>query len=223
MSRLNREATPYLAELLGTFAFVLLAAGAVAVNNQTAGSLGTLGIAIASGLGLMAAIYAFSHVSGGYFNPAVTIALWATKKLEASVAFWYIVSQLFGAVLAGIFIEGFFGGASQVVPQPTGPNVVSAVLTEALLTFILMLVIYGTLVDRRSHTSHAGMAIGLVYTALVLIGHSLTGAVLNPALVFGPALVDNLWTNHLVYWIGPVLGAVVAGLVYEYGVLRSKD
>jgi MIP family channel proteins len=223
VSKLNREATPYLAELIGTFAFVLIAAGAVAVNNQTAGSLGTLGIAIASGLGLMAAIYTFSHISGGYFNPAVTIALWTTKKLEASVAFWYIVSQLFGAVLAGIFIEGFLGGASQVVPELTKPDAVAAVFIEALLTFILVLVIYGTLIDRRSHTSHAGMAIGLVYTALVLIGFNLTGAALNPARVFGPALVDNLWANHLVYWLGPILGAVIAGLVYEYGVLRSKE
>jgi len=221
---LNREATPYLAELIGTFSFVLLGAGAITVNNANTGTLGVLGIALANGLGLAALIYAFGHVSGANFNPAVTIALWITKKLEPSVAALYIIAQLFGAVLAGIFIEGFLGGASLAVPIIPGKlDAVGATFIEALLTFVLVLVIYGSLVDRRSHTGHSGLAIGLAYSALILVGFNLTGAALNPARVFGPAFVDNLWTNHLIYWIGPIVGAVVAGLVYENGVLRSKE
>ena len=220
---MNREATPYLAELLGVFGFVFIGGGSVVINNATNGSLGILGIALAHGLALMALIYAFNHVSGAHFNPAITIALWAAKKIEGAVAVGYIVSQLAGAVLAGIFIEGLFGSAKLAVPQPTGLVASSAFLIEALLTFFLVLIVFGIIVDRRSHTSHAGLAIGLVYTGIVLVGFSLTGAAFNPARALGPALVANFWSNHWIYWFGPIVGAVVAGLVYEYGILRGKD
>lgn len=219
---MNREATPYLAELLGTFGFVFIGAGSVAINNLTGGTLGLPGIALAHGLALLAFIYAFSHVSGAHFNPAVTIAFWLIKKIEGPVAVGYIIAQLTGAFLAGIFIEGLLGGALQSVPQPVKIDSPSAILIEALLVFFLVLVIFGTTVDRRSHTSHAGIAIGFVFTILVLLGFELTGAALNPARAFGPALVANFWDHHLIYWSGPILGALIAALVYEYGILRSN-
>ena len=220
---MSREATPYLAELLGTFGFVLIGGGAIAVNSLTNGSLGILGIALAHGTALLAFIYAFNHISGAHFNPAVTIAMWVVKKIEGAVAIGYIVAQLAGAVLAGILIEGIFGSSQLAVPQPTGIGLSLAILVEAVLTFLLVLVVFGIIVDRRSHTSHAGLAIGLVFAALTMVGYSLTGAALNPAKVFGPALVANFWTGHVVYWFGPVAGAVAAALVYEFGVLRSKS
>ena len=219
---MNREATPYLAELLGTFGFVFIGAGAVAINNSTNGSLGILGIALAHGLALLAFIYAFSHVSGAHFNPAITIAFWLIKKIEGSVAVGYIIAQLVGAFLAGIFIEGLLGGALQSVPQPANISSATAILVEALFVFLLVLVVFGTTVDRRSHTSHAGLSIGLVFAVLVLLGFEITGAALNPARAFGPALVANYWNNQLIYWCGPILGALAAALVYEYGILRSN-
>ncbi|HEX7456379.1 MAG TPA: aquaporin [Candidatus Nanoarchaeia archaeon] len=216
---MNREATPYLAELLGTFGFVLVGAGSVVVNSQTNGSLGVLGISLAHGLSLLAFIYAFNHISGAHFNPAVTISLWLVKKIEGSVAAGYVIAQLAGAVLAGIFIEGLFGSSRLAVPQPSlEPS--AALLVEAILTFLLVLVVFGIIVDRRSHTSHAGLAIGLVFAGLVLVGFYLTGGALNPARAFGPALIANFWGNHLIYWFGPILGAAAAALVYEHGVLR---
>lgn len=220
---MNREATPYLAEFLGTFGFVFIAASSIAVNNATDNSLGLAGIALANGLGLIAFVYAFSHVSGAHFNPAITISLWVTKKIEGSVAAVYIICQLLGAILAAALVEGFFGGAYQTIPRVITLDVFPTILLEAFLTFFLVLVFYGTLVDRRSHTSHGGLAIGLVFAALVLIGYELTGGVMNPAKAFGPAFIANFWNDQLVYWIGPIVGAVAAGLLYEYGVLRSKE
>lgn len=219
---MNREATPYLAELLGTFGFVFIGAGSVAVNNLTGGSLGLTGIALAHGLALLAFIYTFSHVSGAHFNPAITVAFWLTKKIEGSVAVGYVISQLAGAVLAGVFIEGLLQGAAQTIPQPVKVDVLPAILIEALLVFLLVLVVLGTTVDRRSHTSQAGIAIGVAFTILVLIGFNLTGAALNPARAFGPAFITNTWSNHLIYWVGPILGALIAALVYEYGILKTN-
>jgi MIP family channel proteins len=177
---------------------------------------------LAHGVALLAFIYAFGHISNAHFNPAVTISLWIVKRIEGPVAIGYITSQLAGAVLAAIFIEGFFGSASVAIPQPTSFGAPLAILVEALLTFLLVLVIFGIIVDRRNHTSHAGLAIGLVFAVLMLVGFSLTGGALNPARAFGPALVSNSWGNQLVYWVGPILGAILAALVYEFGVLRSK-
>ena len=138
------------------------------------------------------------------------------------MAVGYIIAQLVGAFIAGIFIEGLFSGALQVVTQPVKIDALTATLVEALLVFFLVLVIFGTTVDRRSHTSHAGISIGLVFAVLVLLSFELTGAALNPARAFGPALVANFWDHQLVYWSGPILGALIAALVYEYGILHSN-
>ena len=182
-----------------------------------------MGIAFAHGFALLAFIYALNHISGAHFNPAITISLWVTKRIDSSVAIGYIISQLAGAVLAAIFIEGILGSAKIAVPQPTGIDGFSAFLLEGILTFFLVLIVFGIIVDRRSHTSHAGLAIGFVFTTIVLLGFGLTGGSFNPARAFGPALVANYWTNHLLYWFGPIVGAAIAGLVYEYGILRKKD
>lgn len=171
----------------------------------------------------MGFIYALNHISGAHFNPAITISLWVAKRIETPVAVGYILSQLAGAVLAAIFIEGILGSARIAVPTPTGIDGFGAFLLEAILTFFLVIIVFGIIVDRRSHTSHAGIAIGFVFTALVLLGFGLTGGAFNPARAFGPALVANYWTSHLIYWFGPIVGAIVAGLVYEYGFLRKKD
>jgi len=218
---LNKEATPYLAELLGTFGFVFIGAGAVVLNQASGGALGIQGIALAHGMALLAFIYAFNHISGSHFNPAITIAMWIAKKIETGVALGYIVSQLAGAVLAAIFIEGLFGSTAKAIPAPASIDVFSTLLLEGILTFFLTLVVFGILVDRRSHTSHAGLAIGFLFSGMVLIGFGLTGGAFNPARAFGPALVSNSWVNQWIYWVGPIIGAAVAALVYEYGILRK--
>ena len=219
---MNKDATPYLAEFLGTFGFVFISAGAVLIDKTTAGSIGLLGIALANGLALTALIYAFVHVSGAHLNPAVTISLWVNKRVSSGVATGYIISQLVGGVMACIFLEGFFAPVRQIVPTPGELSTLSAIAVEAILTFFLTIVVYGASIDRKSHTSHGGLSIGLVLATLVLIGYNLTGGIMNPAKAFGPAFVGNLWQGQLVYWIGPILGAVVAGIVYEYGILKGE-
>lgn len=216
-----KETTAYLAELLGTFVFITLGAGSVAVNSATNGSLGLLGIALAHGLGILAMVYAFGHVSGAHFNPAVTISMWVSRRMGTQKALSYILMQLAGAVLAAIFIQGFLTPNDlRALSLAADINSTLGIVIEALLTFILVITIFGAGIDPKAAQNHAGLAIGLVITALVLVGGPLTGAAVNPARAFGPAFIAGDWTNHLVWWVGPILGAVAAAMVYEAGIMR---
>lgn len=218
---MNKEATPYLAELIGTFGFVFIGGSAVVINQASDGGLGMLGVSLAHGLALVAFIYAFSHISGAHFNPAITIAMLVANKIERGPAIGYIIAQLAGAVLAAIFIEGIFGSTDPAVMHPSNLGIFAAILLEAILTFFLTIVIFGIVVDRRSHTSHAGIAIGLLFSAMIVVAYGVSGGAFNPARAFGPAFVSNEWSNHLVYWIGPIAGSVTGALVYQLGILKK--
>ena len=214
----------YLAEFLGTFVFILLGAGSVAVNAATGGQLGLLGIALAHGIGILTMVYAFYHVSGAHFNPAVTISMWAVRRIETKKMIGYIIVQLAGATLACIFIQGLFTPNGLVVPSLAGDiTPLMGIIIEATLTFALVLTIFGTAVDTRSNKNHAGLAIGLVIAGLVLVGGPLTGGAVNPVRDFGPAAVTGDLTNQFVWWIGPIAGAIAAALIYDAGFLRTKD
>lgn len=216
----------YLAELTATFGFVLLAAGSVLANNFTQGKLGVTGIALAHGLGLMAMIYAVMNVSGAHLNPAVTIAMWATKKIKTKEGVGYIISQLIGSAIAGLFLLWIFPNGKAVnfgAPAlASGITLFGGILIEAVFTFLLVLTVYGVAVDKRSPPGPIGLAIGVIVVVALLVAGPLTGAALNPARAFGPALVAGFWTNHLVYWIGPIIGAVIAGLAYN-NLLLGKE
>ena len=216
----------YLAELIATFGFVFLAAGSVLANEFTNGKLGNTGIALSHGLALMAMIYAVMNVSGAHINPAVTIAMWITRKIKAKEGFWYIISQLIGSAIAGLFLLWIFPNGKIVnFGTPTlasGITLFGGILIEAVFTFILVFTIYGVAVDKRSPHATIGLAIGVIVIVALLVAGPLTGAALNPARAFGPALVAGFWTNHFVYWIGPIIGAVIAGLVYN-NLLLGKD
>lgn len=220
---------PYLAELVATFALVFIGAGAVTVNAMTGGSLGLLGVALAHGLVLMSMIYALGHVSGTHANPAVTIAMVVAKKMEITRAAGYIVSQLVGAALAGLLLVVLFAspqaaaahyGVTDVAP---GFPLTGAILLEAVLTFFLVIAVFGAAVDKRAAPGMAGVAIGLVLAFDILVGGNFTGAAMNPARAFGPAFVSNYWATQMVYWVGPIIGAVVAALVYSYGLMERKE
>jgi MIP family channel proteins len=166
-------------------------------------------------------IYALGHISGTHINPAVTVAMLLSGKIEAAVAGTYVLAQLVGAVVAGGILK--LVSPEQVALQThLGTTSLAAhlsapegVLIEAVLTFLLVLTIFGVAVDERGNKSLAGVAIGLVITLDILMGGPLTGASMNPARTFGPALVSNFWNDHLVYWIGPLLGAAAASLLYQ--------
>lgn len=210
----------YLAEFVSTFALVFVATGAVATNNMTDGSLGLIGIAVASGLIVMAMVYATKHISGAHINPAVTIAMFITKKINITDSLSYIAAQMSGAIIASLLILTIFPSAITDFNLGTTTlaseiNATSGILIEAILTFILVFTIFGSAVDKRAPNGFAGFAIGTAVLLAILIGGPITGASMNPARSFGPALASGYWANQAVYWIGPIIGGIVAALVYE--------
>lgn len=208
----------YLSEALGTFVLVFVGAGAVLA--ATTANLGMVGIALAHGLALFAVVAAFGHLSGAHVNPAVTFAKWVTGGISLKEGVSYVISQLVGAAVAGLLLSVAFpfapaalnlgapGLASGVTPG-------TGVLLEALLTFLLVLTIYGV-AGGKSGRSASSLAIGAALAFGVLVGGGSTGGALNPARAFGPALASGEWTSHWVWWVGPLLGALVAGLVYKH-------
>lgn len=209
------------AEGVGTFALMFIGAGAIVTNELTGGAVGLLGIALAHALALAIMISAVGHISGAHINPAVSIAFAATGRMPWGTAFVYILAQLAGAVVAGLLLTAIFPadvwqsaklGATMLHAEV---SVGQGILIEAILTFFLVLAIFGTAVDRKGPNQLAGFGIGTVLIFDILMGGPLTGASMNPARTFGSALVGGVWDNHLVYWIGPVLGGVVAALLYD--------
>ena len=207
----------YLAELIATFGLVFIGAGAVLAD------VGIVGVALAHGLVLMCMIYAIAHISGGHVNPAVTIGLWITKKISTVRAAGYIISQLLGATIAALLLKVIFTASSSNLGVPTlsGVGFGTGILIETILTFFLVFVVFGVAVDKRAPKGLYGLAIGLVLTFDIFMGGALTGAAMNPARAFGPALVSGLWTNHLVYWIGPLIGGIIAAVLYSTLLLKD--
>lgn len=219
------------AELVGTFVFVLVGAGsalgAESLPNPNSGTLILVG-ALANGLGLAMAISATMGISGGVLNPAATIGLWVGGKLRAADIFPYVVVQLAGATAGASALVLVFP-ASLGVPVVWGAPTLSVFLNtwqgtaiEALLTFVLLMAIFGTAVDSRA-PKIGGLGIGLAVLVDVLVGGNLTGAAMNPARAFGPMIAGGFYPAYwYIYLVGPVLGAVLAGLVYRYA-LKSAE
>lgn len=216
----NESMRKYLAEFVATFALVFVATAAVATNNMTNGSLGLIGIAVASGLIVMAMVYATKHISGAHINPAVTIAMFITKKISATDSISYIIAQISGAVIASLLILNIFPAAVVdfnlgVTSLASEISSTSGTIIEAILTFILVFTIFGSAVDKRAPNGFAGFAIGTAVLLAILIGGPITGASMNPARSFGPALASGHWADQAIYWIGPIIGGIVAAMVYE--------
>ncbi len=212
-----KEWQQYMAEFISTFSLIFIGAGAVAANNVY-GNVGLTGIAFAHGLVLMAMIYATGHISGAHVNPAVTFAMWITRRIKTLQALLYIVFQLAGASVAGFLLGIIFNvtnsGNLGVTSLASGISLINGIIIEAVLTFFLVFTIFGVAVDKRAN-SNAGIAIGLVLAFDILMGGNMTGAAMNPARAFGPAIASGFWQNHVVYWIGPLIGASVAALLYQ--------
>ena len=218
-----KEYKAYFAEAIATFALVFIGAGVILSDSFS--NVGILGIALAHGLVLMSMIYAIGHISGGHVNPAVTLGMWVTNKIGTVKALGYIISQLVGAVVAGLLLLIIFPSQASNLGTPalsSGISFWTGVLIEAILTFFLVFTIFGVAVDKRAPSNVYGLAIGLVLTFDILVGGVLTGASMNPARTFGPALVSGFWNNHLVYWIGPILGSVVAAMLYNSILLKKN-
>lgn len=210
------------AEGIGTFALIFIGVGAI-YNNP-----GLLGVALAHGLTIAVMVSATGGISGGHLNPAVTLGLLVGGKISLKDSFAYWVAQLAGATAAALLIIGIAGhnlGVSIVgggTPD-LAPTVsqLQGIAIEAVVTFFLVFVVYGSAVDARA-PKIGGLAIGLTVAIGILFAGPLTGGALNPARAFGPALASGHWNNQLVYWAGPMLGGLLAGLVYGRFLIREK-
>jgi aquaporin Z len=221
-----------IAEFVGTFALIFIGAGSVIVlvASQTAG--GVIGIALAHGLVLGIMISAMGHISGGHFNPAVTIGVWVVGKIETVRAALYVVTQIVAAIAGGFLLraalptsiwKGSFLGAT-LVNHSVGITDIRAVLIEAVLTFFLVFTVFAVAVDDRGvFKSLAGLPIGLVLTFDILVGGLLTGASMNPARTLGPAIAGGDYKDVWVYLVGPVSGSIVAAVLYWFSFLRFRE
>ncbi len=215
-----------IAEAIGTFTLIFAGAGSVMLASGNS-NITLVGIALAHGLAIALMISALGAISGGHFNPAVTVGFWVTRRIGTMLAGGYIVAQLLGATIASLLLMLFFPeglrNAAHLGSPALGPGIdfVHAVGIEAVLTFFLVTVIWGTAVDPRA-PKLGGLAIGLTITMDILAAGPLTGAVMNPARAFGPMLVSGFWNEHLVYWIGPIIGSVAAALLYHYVLIEES-
>jgi MIP family channel proteins len=222
-----------LAEFVGTFALIFIGAGSiVAAGNELTGitaGAGLVTVALAHGLVIGTMVSAVGHVSGGHFNPAVTLGVWVSRRMGTAEAAAYVGTQL----VAGIAGAGLL---RWVVPQgiwepaALGATLVrselsdaQAITIEAVLTFLLVWVVFATAVDPEgSFNKVAGLAIGFVIAMDIMMGGPFTGASMNPARSLGPAVAGGEYTGLWVYFVGPVIGATLAALAYDLGVLRRR-
>jgi aquaporin TIP len=222
---MDREAWPALvAEVVGTFLFFFVGAGSVlataGVLSGGDGSPDLVAVAFAHGLVLAVLVSAFGAISGGHFNPAVTFGVWLAGRIPTVRGLWYVWAQAVGALGAGVALFLVFGDAGRrasLGAPALGPGVTPLVGigVEAVLTMVLLFAVFGTAIDPRA-PKIGGLAIGLAIAADILIGGPLTGAAMNPARWLGPAVVAGDFKDWYVWWIGPLLGAAIAAVIYRY-------
>jgi aquaporin NIP len=205
-----------LAEGLAAFALVFAGCGAIVADTEYGGALGTVGVALVFGLVIMVMIYAIGHLSGAHINPAVTVAFTLSRHFPGREAAAYIAAQATGATLASLALLAIWTGQ----PADLGATVPSvgagsALVYELLMTAFLMFVIMAVATDTRADGAAAAIAIGGTIGLDALFGGLVTGASMNPARSFGPALVTGTWTDFWVYVVGPVLGAALGATAYQ--------
>ncbi len=223
-----------IAEFFGPFTLVMAGVGAIISTQNLADGGNLVAVAFAHGLAIAVMVAALGHVSGGHFNPAVSIAMLASGQVSAMRAGAYIVAQLLGGVAAAGVLAFVFPALGTLGRNNPGVNlgvlalgpdvtVAGGVVLELVMTFFLVLVIFGTAVDARGSKAVAPLAIGLTITIDILFGGRLTGAGMNPARAFGPAVVQQDFTNWWIYWVGPILGGIVAAALYKSLWLNGQE
>lgn len=226
-----------ISEAVGTFTLIFIGAGAIIASDFIGLQSGTFGagaagagllmIALAHGLAIGVMVSAVGHVSGGHFNPAITVAAWVARRIGTSDASLYVLTQLAAAALGALALRVLLP-AQLWEPSAIGTPFVTqgiadwqAIGIEAVLTFLLVWVVFATALDPAgSFGKIAGLAIGFTIAMDIMMGGPFTGAAMNPARSFGPAIVSGELTGMWVYFIGPVIGGTVAALLYDLGVLK---
>ena len=203
------------AEAIGTFFLTFAGAGAIIVNQQTGGAVGLIGIALAHGLALSVIVCATMNISGGQINPAVTIGLLSVGKVKGKDALPLIIVQLIGATVAGLFLYLLFPREAAEAVGYGAPALADGITLlkggaiEVIATAILAIAIYGTALSNKKPDGIGGFGIGLTVTFLILAIGPLTGAAMNPARHFGSAVFAGHWAAMPLYWIAPIIGAVI--------------
>lgn len=236
----ERHLRAVLAEFIATLLFVFIGCGAIVgitgVLGPGSGDLdlspttnpaALVAVAIAFGVGIAVLASVTAHISGGHINPAVTFAMVITGQMKAGPGITYAAAQLAGAVVGVLLldavvvssVEGNLGATS--LNDAALSSDIAGVVVEIILTFVLVFTIFAVAVDKRGPAAIAPLAIGFAVFIDHFVGVPLTGASMNPARSFGPALVANEWDDQWVYWVGPLTGAAIAGLVYYFLYLKA--
>ncbi|MGH2653629.1 MAG: MIP family channel protein [Actinomycetota bacterium] len=221
-----------LAEVVGTFTLIFIGAGSIVAASEAGlgvGGAGLITVALAHGLAIGVMVSAVGHVSGGHFNPAVTTGAWVARRMTTGAAVAYVVAQIAGGLLGALTLRLVLPGSAWA-PVTLGTPLVTpgiadwqAIAIEAILTFLLVWVVFATALDPEgSFGKIAGLAIGFTIAMDVLMGGPFTGAAMNPARSIGPAVVSGELTGVWVYILGPVIGGTVAALLYDLGIMRRQ-
>ncbi len=214
----------YLAEFLGTLVFVFISSSIV-VSQGLLGKASVIETAFAIGLSYVALLFATVHISGGYLNSVVTVALWLCRRLSGSRTIFYVISQVFGSIAAAFLVLFVFG--SRALEFSLGMPTVgldidfnTAFVMEAVLSAGLVFVVYGTMVDRNGPVSFGPLALGLYVVAATLLAFGVSGAGINPARAIGPAVVSGAGAELVIYMVGPMIGSFF-GVLYEFVFLKK--
>ena len=200
----------YAAEFIGIFGLVFAGTGAIIINDVSGGAVTSVGIGLTFGLIVLAMIYAIGDVSGAHLNPAVTLGFFAGRRLEAKMVLPYVLSQLSGALAASLLLRALFPQHLTLgLTAPTGPALQSLIL-EIILTALLMFVILNVSEGAKERGITAGIAVGAVIALEALFGGPISGASMNPARSFAPALVSQHFANLWIYLVAPITGALLA-------------
>jgi MIP family channel proteins len=228
-------AQKFAAEFVGTFAVVFIAAGSISADQYLAASNqnrpGILGIALAYGLAYAVMVSALGHISGGHFNPAVTVGLWVTRRVGTMQGLSYLIAQTLGGIAATYLLIAVIPDSAwrtralgSITPD-LSPDITrgQGMVIEAALTFFFVFVIFATAIDaKRGFQRLSGFVSGLTLSAGVLVAEPFTGGSMNPVRTLGPAVATRHWENHGVYWVGPLLGGIIASVLYDRFFLRDQ-
>ena len=204
-----------LAEGIGTFGLVFATAGANVVNELSDGRITHLGVGIVSGLIITAMIYAVGHISGAHFNPAVTVGFTAGRHFPVKEVPVYWTAQLVGGSVGALSLLGLFGKVGIMGGTMPRGSTLESFGFEIPLTFILMFVIMAVATDARAQGGQAALAVGVTVGLNSIFGGPISGASMNPARSFGPALAAWNWGDHWIYWTAPFVGAGLGAVAYN--------
>ncbi|MBP2624878.1 MAG: MIP family channel protein [Nitrosopumilaceae archaeon] len=223
------------AEAISTFALVffgplsIIMTAAVFGDGLSTETIFVISLAHGAAIGLM--VYSFGHISGAHINPAVTIPMIITRKITISDGAGYIISQIIGAIVASFSLKlilpdlgakvnyGVQGGPSELLHG----DAMLGLSLEIILTFFLVTVIFMTAVHKKASPGFHGISIGGMIFLLHLVGIPLTGASMNPARTLGPAIASGFWEFHWIYWVGPIVGGIIAGMIMNYVFVNNDD